>query len=74
MTDKRRSIKCYWSFSSQHVDQQILRLIFSQQSWLWKSENWCKDLILTYYLHEYRWLRIFDEQNQHKECLKCAKV
>ncbi len=29
---------------------------------------------MTYYLYEYRWLRISDEQNQHKECLKCAKV
>jgi len=29
---------------------------------------------LTYYLHECRWLRISDEQNQYKECLRYAKV
>ncbi len=74
MTDKRRSIKCYWSLSSQYADQWIFKFIFSQQSWLQKSENWYKNLILTYYLHKYRWSRISDEQNQYKECLKYIKV
>jgi len=74
MTNKRRSIKCCWSLSSQHTNQWILRLIFSQQSQLQKLENWCKDFILTYYLYKCRWSRISNEQNQCKECLRCAKV
>jgi len=74
ITDRRRSMKCCWSLNSQHTDQWILRFISSQQSQLWKSENWYKDFILTYYLHECRWSRISNEQNQHKECLRCAKI
>ncbi len=28
---------------------------------------------MTYYLHQHWWLRISDEQDKHKECLKCAE-
>ena len=74
IADRRRSIKCCWSLSNQYFCQWILSCVSSQQSQLWKPENQQKDLILTYYLHQCRWSRISDEQDQHKECLRYAKV